>query len=103
MKDFEIAVIRKMDGDRGLLAFCDVVFFETITVRNFRIIKSRDGRNVFCGLPLQRYYDEGTNAIKGGTTIYLPSEFKEKLYTCILDTWNRNETLKFNRNGGDEK
>jgi len=101
MEEFQIVAIRKMTGDRGLLAFCDVVFFETITVRNFRIIKSRDGRNVFCGLPLQRYYDNATNAIKGGTTIYLPSEFKEKLYTCILGIWNRNETLKFNRGDGD--
>jgi len=101
MDEFKVSAIRKIEGDVGLIGFADVEFFGVLVVRNFRIIRSRDGRTLFLGLPLQYYYDKGaTSGIKKRTVIKLPEGFKGKVYSAILEEWDRMQELKFRTEGG---
>jgi len=97
MVEFKIAAFRKMDGAHGLLAFVDVEFFGVLTVRNFRIIRSRDTQKVFCGLPVQSYYSEEIRKINRLTVIHLPEELKSRVYESILEEYNRVGELKFQK------
>lgn len=102
MEDFKVSGIRKTGEVRGLLAFVDVIFFETLTVRNFRIIRSRDLGKIFCCLPVQSFFSQEIGKIDRRTVIKLPELLKEKVYQEILKKWCELADLKFNRNGGDE-
>jgi DNA-binding cell septation regulator SpoVG len=99
----EIRKIQKSDVDVGLVAFADVEFFGVLVVRNFRIIRSRNGQTLLLGLPLQYYYDKGaTSGIKKRTVIKLPEELKGKIYAAILEEWDRVEKLKFQKDEGGQ-
>ena len=100
MDEFKISAVRRVDGEKGLLAFVDVTFFEILVVRNFRIISPRDGKQIFCGLPVQSYFDKGIGKINRRTVIKLPEELKAKVYESILGEWGRIQELKFKTGGG---
>ena len=95
MVEFKVVAFRKMDVDQGLLAFVDVEFFGVLIVRNFRIIRARDRRKIFCCLPVQSFYSQEFGKVDRKTVIKMPEELKAKVYAEILERWNEIEELKF--------
>lgn len=97
---FEIIEIEPMGANSwGFLALVNIRF-GPLVVRGFRLTRSKDGKKVFCGLPVLSFRDHD-GLPKKKTMVWIPEDFKEKIFTEILTRWTEFENLKFNRRNGD--
>ena len=78
---FEVAGLKKLEGDGKTKAFCDVSVCGTILVRGFRVVEGKNG--TFVSMPRR----QGKDGQWYETVSLLSDEVKVQLNEVVLDAY----------------
>lgn len=79
------------DGDSSVKGFCTVVFGNSFKITNIAIIENKSTGDLFVSMPryLSNEKDENGNSIYKDVCNPITKEFREELYTNILNAFGR--------------
>ena len=103
--NYSIKVVKFKDGKENVKAFVSVVFGKVFKVTNIKIMENSKNGTLFVSMPQYKTKTDGKTVYKD---IFNPvtKEFREQLYTDILDTFKKlseekSEQGEYNFNRGE--